>query len=122
MILLWIIASIQFGYSVEVSDVCDNTNGAILQAANQILNPDNETLGIIDYYLYCDNHHSNPLMTYINEAEDTITSQQANVVTLVQVAPLYGVQVEKDLPFSPFLFSSRFSARSFFALSAVKSW
>ena len=54
MIVICIIASIQFAISVEISDICNDTPHTIMQAVNVTVEPSNDVRNIIEYYVYCD--------------------------------------------------------------------
>jgi len=93
-----LIASYEFAFSIEVSDVCAAPNQAILQAANRTTNFNNETWEIAEYYLYCDSSHANnPLITQTTEAYNNLSSVQSLVIYLNQTASEYGIQQQASI-------------------------
>jgi len=103
MIMLWIVASYEFAFSVEVSDVCAAPNQAILQAANRTSNFDNETWEIAEYYLYCDtNHPNNPLITQTTNAYQNLISIQSSIIYLNHTAANYSIQEQVAVLYSDY--------------------
>ena len=84
MIVLWIIASVEFGISVELADICNNPEDAVVQAINaSSLDTSNDTIAILKYYLYCDDDHpNNPLITATNQAYDVMLDLNDTIVWL----------------------------------------
>lgn len=95
MFLIWIIASIQLGFSVEVADVCYDPNHAVLQAVNISTNPTNDTWNIVKYYVYCDSEHSyNPLIRQTQYAYNELAPLNSTIKSLVNEAKSCGISVK----------------------------
>jgi len=102
MIMLWIVSSYEFAFSVEMSDICAAPNQAILQVANRS-NFDNESWEIVEYYLYCDvNHNKNPLITQTTNAYQNLIAVQSSIILLNQTAANYSIQDQVAILYSDY--------------------
>eukprot|EP01084_Bolivina_argentea_P036979 68364_1 len=89
MLFIWLISSIQFAFSVQVSDACVNPQDTILQGINMTdnTNIDYNTYEIVKYYLYCDdNYPYNPLYNYTQTAYNTLISINTTIYSILPYA------------------------------------
>ncbi|ETO31361.1 hypothetical protein RFI_05757 [Reticulomyxa filosa] len=95
---VWCLASIQFAYSVQVSDACSNSEDSVLQVVNNSLAYSSQhdqavtTYQIVNYYLYCDDAHSyNPLIFDMTEAQAGMSLINSSVLWYYYNGSSYGV-------------------------------
>ena len=90
MLLIWIISSWQFAFSVQVSDACNNPQDSILQGVNITNNNNNideTTIEIVEYYIYCNNKYpTNPLYNYTQSALIDLQSLNSTIQLVLPYA------------------------------------
>ena len=100
MLIVWIFASLQFGISVEVADICADPNDATIQAVSSGLGGSadfNDTLLILEYYVYCDESHSNnPLLDAIDDTRELLANLSSVILTLETYSNGTNVEDEVD--------------------------
>ena len=90
MLLVWIFGSLQFGISVEVADICADPEGATIQAVSSGFDGSgelNDTLAILEYYVYCDEEHQdNPLTDTVADTQNILANVSSTMDELVTYA------------------------------------
>ena len=87
MLIIWIISSYQFAFSVQVSDACNDPQNTILQGVN-VTNTNKDidatTIDIVEYYIYCNNQYDyNPLYNYTSSAYSSLSSLNDTIYTVL---------------------------------------
>lgn len=73
IVCIWIIASMQFGFSVEIADMCDDTTDVLIQAVDHGMSFNDTMKRMGRFYIYCDaDHADNPLNDILDPIHDAM--------------------------------------------------
>lgn len=85
MLIIIIVCSIQFALNVELSDICNKPKETIITAMNKYGNVDKSASKLIEYYVYCDDDHTdNQILGVFDTARSKISDGTRKLITYTQ--------------------------------------